>query len=312
MTKSRIAIVDMGTNTFNLLIAEKAMGGIHVLFEEKIPVKIGKGGIHKNQLLPDAISRAIDAIKKHAETAKKYQATEKLAFGTSALRGAKNKNEIIKPLQNNFGFEVEIITGDQEAEFIYYGIREAIPLGNEINLILDIGGGSNEFIIGDARTIFWKKSFDLGIARLLELFSPSDPITAAELKAVNEFLEKELVALYEAINKFRPKRLIGAAGTFDTFISMLAHSYPKELSKEKTGQPIPLSYFNELHQKLIFSTFKQREQMDGLDFMRIEMIVLATHFVRFTLDMSGIDLLWHSAYSLKEGVASNIFNRKYN
>ncbi|MFW5699290.1 MAG: phosphatase [Bacteroidota bacterium] len=306
----RVAIMDLGTNTFNLLVAEENHSGpLKVLFENKLPVKIGKGGIHKKSILPDAMERALTAVKEHAKKTKEFQTEKKIAYGTSALRGASNGKELMEKIKAQSGFDVHIIDGNREAELIYFGIRESVELTDVPVLILDIGGGSNELIIANRKKIFWKKSFDLGIARLLELFHPSDPIQKKEIEEISRYFKQELTPFFEAQEQFQPKRLIGASGTFDTFVSMLAHAYPQNINEDKISQPIPMVLFDELYNNLINSTLNERKKMPGLVEMRLEMIVLATYFVKFIMDETSVNELWHSAYSLKEGAASEIFRK---
>jgi exopolyphosphatase/guanosine-5'-triphosphate,3'-diphosphate pyrophosphatase len=308
----RIASIDLGTNTFNLLIAEiKEDKDFDILFEKKLPVKLGKGGIHKKIIAQNAFERGIKAMKTHNDTIEKYNVNNKVAFATSAMRDAENGEEFRNIVKEKFDIDIQIIDGQREAELIYYGVKQSMPLQNEPFVILDIGGGSNEFIICNNEKIFWKHSFNLGIARLLEMFSPSDPIKPDELERVNNHFEQELKLLSDAIKEVPVKRMIGASGTFDTLASMInfkKHNQ-KNLPDGKHHQQITLDEFYMLYDKLLPSTLEQRKLIRGLEPMRIEMIVLATHFIKFVIEKYTIKELYQSKFSLKEGVIHEIINK---
>src|SRR6478609_9893114 len=138
------------------------------------------------------------------------------AFGTSALRSAQNGNEIIERIKSETGIEAQIISGELEAEYIYRGVRAAMKLGKEKSLIIDIGGGSVEFIIGNEDKIFWSRSFDIGGQRLLEKYHKHDPIIQEEINNLNAHFSETLNSLLKELDTHKPKTLVGSSGTFDT------------------------------------------------------------------------------------------------
>ena len=143
---NKIAIIDMGTNTFHLLIAQVEGGRFYITPREKVPVKIGVGGINRNLITDDAISRALKTMKAFNETLTEAGVSKVLAFGTSALRNATNGKEVAHLIEVETGIKTNIISGLQEAEYICFGARAAIAMENQKHLIMDIGGGSVEFI----------------------------------------------------------------------------------------------------------------------------------------------------------------------
>lgn len=305
----RIASIDLGTNTFNLLIAEiKENKDFEILYEKKLPVKLGRGGIHKKVIAQDAFERGIEALHSYNEIIQKFKVPKKVAFATSAMRDAENGEEFRNKVKQKFDIDIQIIDGQREAELIYYGVRQSMPLPSEPFVILDIGGGSNEFIICNNEKIFWKHSFNLGIARLLEMFTPSDPIKSEELERIEAHFESELKLLSDAIEKIPVNRMIGASGTFDTLVSMLSFKKQnkKEIALGKYHQQISLKDFYNLYNELLPSTLEERKLMPGLEQMRIEMIVLATHFIKFVIEKYNIKELYQSQFSLKEGVIHEI------
>lgn len=307
----RVAIIDLGTNTFNLLIAEdRVEGGFNILLNTKEGVKLGQGGINKKFITEEAMHRGIDAISRHYERIRKYTPEKVIAFGTSMIRDAENGIEFVGLLKDKFGLHVNIIDGNKEAELIYHGVKQTLPFSNKRFIILDIGGGSNEFIIADDSGILWKRSFPLGMARLLEKFCPSDPITSEEIKNIEKYIDKELTELFENISRFKPEIFVGASGSFDSFVQMLLNEGILNHKPGDISHILPMNVYHTLHHKLINSTSAERDQMKGLEPVRRDMIVLATLFVNFVLTKTGMTTIYQSAYSLKEGAVWEILNSK--
>jgi exopolyphosphatase / guanosine-5'-triphosphate,3'-diphosphate pyrophosphatase len=312
----RVSVIDLGTNTFNLLVVETAQQGkdYKVLYNNKLPVKLGKSGMDKKEIRPDAISRGLTAIEKHLQTISQYQSDRTYAFATSAIRSARNGEQFVNMVKQRFGLDVEVINGDREAELVYYGVKQAVTLDQNYVLIMDIGGGSIEFVIANHETIFWKKSYALGVARLLEKFKPSDPITIEEIEFISNYLEEKLNDLFEEVRKYPINVLVGASGSFDTLAAMIkaaeTGTEPEKNSLAPEMLQIDLEDFENLYQKLINSTTKERKQMKGLEAMRIEMIVVATLLVKFILQKCRLKHLIQSNYSLKEGVIYLLLNQQ--
>ncbi|MBP6365086.1 MAG: hypothetical protein KA300_03135, partial [Bacteroidales bacterium] len=205
----RLAILDMGTNVFSLLIARVNEEGYEILDVEKIPSKIGEGGITKGVLTEEAFQSAANAMERVEEIIMRIGGVERrLAIATSAVRSAANSSDFVKIAEGR-GFSVEIIKGEREAELIYKGVRESMLLYDEVFLIMDIGGGSNEFIIADKNRIFWKESFDMGVVRVRESYTLSEPVTESEALFLENYYRDGMKSLWEALAHFKPTLLIG-------------------------------------------------------------------------------------------------------
>ncbi|HDR68192.1 MAG TPA: phosphatase [Bacteroidaceae bacterium] len=300
-----IAVLDFGTNTFNLLIAEKKLHGFEILYSGKEGVKLGRSGIQKRIITGEAMERGFSAIEKHLETIRKYGAHEVYAFATSAIRSAVNGNEFVRKAEQRFGFSVQVINGDREAELIYKGVRQAVSFTANNTMILDIGGGSVEFIICKSDNLFWKHSFDIGMARVLEQFDLSDPVTDEDIESLERFFETELHLLFDMVNRFHPEMLIGASGTFDTLRSLIMHKKVLR-DNDRPGIEITMQDYGMIHRELLLSTLEKRKVMPGMEPVRVEMIVPATIFVNFIIHSCGIKRLYQSSYALKEGVMAEM------
>jgi len=312
----RIAILDLGTNTFNIFIAEIFSDKtIKKLYKSKIAVKLGEGGINKNHIEEKPFKRGLRALKQHRKTIKKFGVEKTIAFATSAIRSASNGKHFIQVVKEKTGIDVQIISGDKEAELIYYGVCSAVKMNDKPSLIMDIGGGSTEFIIANKKEILWKQSFPLGAARLLEKFIPSDPIKNEEIKQIKNYLEENLEPLFTAINSPLIKgavgcqELIGSSGSFDSLAEMIAYRfYDINILKGKTEYEFNFDDCAKMYEVILKSTTKERLHMKGLTKMRVDMMVVSAIFVDFIILRLGLKKMRLSRYSLKEGVLRELMN----
>ncbi len=306
----QIAIIDLGTNTFNLLIADVSIQPFKKIFGTRIAVKLGEGGINKGYIAEEPFRRGVEAMDQYRKIIDTFAVERIKAFATSAIRSASNGAEFVETVKKNTGIAVEVISGDREAELIYFGNRNAVSMGNKPALIMDIGGGSTEFIIADKNKVYWKQSFLLGAARLLEKFNPENPISDHTLKALQFYLKEELKPLYRAMSAHQVTELIGSSGAFDSFVDLVGYEYGKEtLSDGKTEYQLELQHFFELGKKVIHSTTGERMQMKGLIAMRVDMIVISYLFVQLIINEFQLSTLKCSTYSLKEGVIAEVMGQ---
>lgn len=302
----KIAIIDMGTNTFHLLIAEKERGVTRVIHRDYEPVKIGMGGINEGVISDAARQRAISAMMRFSETLRQQQVSAVHAFGTSALRNAKNGGALAEEIKSITGIAIRIISGEEEADLIYSGIKAALDLGKDTSLVMDIGAGSVEFIIGDATRLSWKESFEIGGQRLLEKFQKHDPIAPGEIKALDDYFEKMLSPLFAALEKFSPTVLVGSSGTFDTLSDIFILRNQIHRTFEQAETPLTKEAFYEIYGELVQKNRTERLQIPGMSAIRVDMIVVACSLIRFILGKHPFDRIRVSTYSLKEGVLAKL------
>lgn len=294
------AIIDIGTNTFNLLIIESLENGsFSILYDDKLEAKIGRGGIHKSYITPEAFDRGMECLRKQKEIINHYKCEKIFAFGTSAMRNAENGNEFVQKAKEKFDITISVISGNEEAELIYEGNKHALEIKENV-LILDIGGGSNEFIIANDKQILWKRSFELGMQRLLHLFTPSDPITYEEIVTIEKYLEENLGELKSAVEKIPAKILVGSSGSFDTFREMT--ELRLGISTKGASSELSMQNFTFLYNQITSLTQNELKNVKGMDMMRIEMLPVAVVFVNFIIRYLKIETIIQSRYSLKEGV----------
>jgi len=301
----KIAVIDCGTNTFNLLVAEVTVEGWSVLFHNKVAVKLGEGGFDENIIHPHRFARGLDALLVHKSAIDNLQCDYTFAFATSALREATNGPDFIARAKALFGIDIELISGDREAELICEGVRKSMELGDEPVCIMDIGGGSTEFIIANATEVFWKKSYLLGVSRLTDRIQPSDRIETAQLRELEGILHHELADLREALKSYNVTRLVGSSGSFDTIKAM---HYRDSIGETITDlhTDIPLAGFQTIYQWLVKSSLADRAKHPAIPSIRAQYMPLAAHLVYFVLGIHPFKRLTHSAYSLKEGAIHSI------
>lgn len=303
---SRIAIIDMGTNTFHLLVADEHEGSYRIVHRDRLSVKIGMGGINRGLITKDAIQRALLALQSFRNTIDKMKVERVYAYGTSALRNAGNRGEIVDRIAHLTGIEINLISGDQEAEFIYQGVRSALHLGKDKALIIDIGGGSVEFIIADNENIFWKESVEIGAQRLLEKFQRHDPILAEEVAALDEFFDEKLIKLKAALRKYAPAVLVGSSGTFDTLSDVFCEAHGIHKTPDEIETPLTRAGFFEIYNDLLMKNREQRMLVPGMIEMRVDMIAVACCLIRYILESHTFNRIRVSTYSLKEGVLASM------
>lgn len=308
MSIRKAAVIDMGTNTFHLLLVELNGVDFRTIYKEKIPVKIGQGGISQNKIAPDAQKRAFHTLKHFKNLIDGEHINQVFAFATSAVRNAENGPEFVGKAEAELGIHINVISGEEEAQLIYEGINLSGSLNGQPNLMMDIGGGSVEFIIGTSREVFWKKSFEIGGQRLMDAFHYHDPILPEEIDKLETYCQDHLQPLIEAIERYKPTGLVGASGTFDTLTDIYFESM---LQCKLTGQHVfelPTKDFERIFEMLKTKTRKERLQIPGMIPMRVDMIVVASCLIEFILRYVPVEYMACSHYSLKEGAVSRLLS----
>lgn len=299
----RAAIIDVGTNTFHILIFEWEGQKYKMLDKLQIPVKLGKGAFGEHLIQEDAYSRGISAMIEFKSLLDRYQVANVEVYGTSVLRNALNAAAFINEAESIIGHTIKVISGIEEADLIYLGVKSAVPLGNEPHLIMDIGGGSVEFIIADDKRIFWRKSYEIGAARLIEKYSYHDPMDKKSIHALEDFLENELHEVWAKAIKYHIRTLVGASGSFESVSGMEMDIYLSNIQSDHfVHHIIDLHHFEEIYHKIITSTQEELKYVPGLPEFRIEMITVALIMIRYIKHRLNLEKMIASDYALKEGV----------
>ncbi|MTB52629.1 phosphatase [Lewinella sp. W8] len=301
-TVRRNAVIDLGTNTFHLLIAEvNDVGHIHEIHRERHFVKLAENGIA--EIGPAPYRRGQEALKLFRQVLDEQEVREVRAFGTAALRTASNGPDFIREAREAAGIDITLIPGDEEARLITKGVLLAIPPPEGRILIMDIGGGSTEFIIVADGEALWRQSFPVGVSVLHNGFHHQDPISSGEVTRLEDFLSRELRPLQRALERYPAHHLVGAAGTFDVLANVL---YDENAPKHPTSHQLQLDGLAELHDRIINSTLEERLHTPGIPAQRADMIVVAMILLRFVFTLAGIRRVTVSDYAMKEGMLSEM------
>lgn len=307
--KGVVAVMDLGTNTFHLLIAEPHT---HTFFteirHEYVGVKLGEGGINEGTIKPEAYDRGMNTLLHFGQLIAEYGAQSVKAIATSAMRSASNGQQFMNEVKQRTGITIETISGDLEAGYIFKGVKASGCLQAHKSLIVDIGGGSVEFILCDDENIYYKQSFEIGAARLMAKFHKTDPIAYSDIEALNEYLDEKLVPLFEALSGHDVKNIIGSSGAFETFAELVERDKGHNFDLKQTI----IYHFNNgdlLHvlNMMTQSTHNERAATKGIIPVRIDMIVVASLLTRYLMNRLQINDVTMTAYSLKEGVLAELF-----
>jgi exopolyphosphatase / guanosine-5'-triphosphate,3'-diphosphate pyrophosphatase len=294
-----LAVIDLGSNTFHLAIVKND----RIVHKKSKAAKLGFGGMASKIISLEAMERGLAVLTEFKLELNSFEiSTENIfAYGTSALRNANNAADFVNLIAEKTGIQIRIIDGQQEAELIYYGVKNAVNI-TEPSMIVDIGGGSVEFIICNADKKLWQQSFEIGGLRLMEKYMDSDPINPALINKMNDFFTEKLLDLHNAVHQYRPNCLVGSSGSFDTLNDMYFHkTFGKKPDSNQAGFDYPISEFYFAFEQLVFQNKEERMKIPGMIPLRVEMIVVATILIAYlirTFDMKSIKI---SNYALLEG-----------
>ena len=290
----RTAVIDLGTNTFNLLIADVMDSKFTVIHSEKEGVALGMGGINSNIISPEAFDRGICALRHFNFICIHHKVEVINAFGTSALRGATNSNLFIKQINDELGISVNIISGEKEADLIYKGVLWSYDFRNP-GVIMDIGGGSTEFIFANKEGITDLVSLNIGVSRIFQELKLSDPLTEKDILSITNWLDNKADGFFDGKQE---ELLIGASGSFETFYELIySQPFPDKLKCSE----IPMKTLNDMIDWVIFSTQEDRDTNEFIIPIRKKMAPIAAVKTKWVIEKLGISRTLISRCSLKEG-----------
>lgn len=300
----RLAVIDLGTNTFNLLIVDfDASKSFKSVFNTKQAVKIGEGAMIKNLLQPEPMERGLRTLAEYTKIIENHNCDKTVAFATSGIRSTANGANFVDNVKQKIGLEINIIDGEEEAQLIYEGVDLAIKFDAQPVVIMDIGGGSTEFIIASEKGVLWKKSYKLGISRILQMLEPNDPLSDSDFDNLDKLFGSKLEELLEQCRYHQVKTLVGSSGSFDSFIEMIwAAKGEHKLASSIISEEFNLKELEALSRRLTTFDYQNRKAIPGLVEMRVDTIHLSSFLVQWVLKKCSLERLLLSSYALKEGV----------
>ncbi len=304
---SRVAVIDIGTNTSKIHIAEINGQGFKSIRKAKMPSKLGMGGTESMLIQPEAIERLKDALSFFKSICIEENCSDVIALATAMMRNSKNGKEVVETIFKETGIAIQIINGEEEADLIFKGVSSCVEANIGQYLIMDIGGGSTEFILVNDGRPTWQNSFQFGATTLLEKFNVSDPISLDQIAAIEHFLESELRALWDNCKGINIP-LVGSSGSFESISEMIAHRN-ETIHHFKFGESNVNSIEDllALNDSIIKSTRIERSRMRGLPEFRIDTIVTALVTLKFVSSKIHFSSIVTAPFSLKEGAIMKYF-----
>jgi len=299
--KTPIAALDIGTNSFHLVVATASQNGFDVVAREKSMVRLGEGTGDMKTLSKAAIERGIEALKHMSEIAHAHSAPIR-AVATSAVREASNASDFVHRALKETGVEIEVISGVEEARLIHLGVQLAVDIPTT-SLIIDIGGGSTELIVAEGPNELFVRSVKLGAIRLTNRFFPSDHVHPAAPNACRSSVRSSLAPTLKDIHNFSPKTAIVSSGTAEALARMVSF---------KRGGPQPRNFnkFTFTREELseavkvieAAKTLADRREIQGLDASRADIILAGAIVLQTVIDEAEINEIIFSDFALREGL----------
>lgn len=300
----RAAAIDLGTNTFHLVCFERNNQGVQEIFRKRHHVFLSSAGI--KTIASESINRAKNAIADFRSQLEELQVQQLQIVGTAAMRRASNGPALKAHIEAELGVEVQIISGQREAELIAKGVQWEST--DELNnaLIMDIGGGSVEFIHLKDNNIVWLQSFPVGVAVLNTSVPSKDPIQQSDRLQIETFIEQHCQELQEYLGQVSISQFIGCSGSFELIPSIIEGQYPPVLQESV----ISMSDFHQVKNRIYSCSLEERMQMDGLPPVRAELIVVAFVLMDWVLRQVAINDLQVAKYAVKEGLVAEMLDIK--
>ena len=304
-----LAGIDIGTLTCRLLIGRVSGDGrLAEVHSDRQILRLGEGVDRDHLLRPAAIARVVETLRDWRDVINRHQVDGQIAVATSAVRNARNREEFLGRVKQEVGFDIEIISGEEEARRTLLGIRSGLPAGVTTILGLDIGGGSTEFILDRPGHEPVMHSIEIGVVRLTERLLTSDPPTTDQIQSARELVQKETEQIRTMLGDLQGVTFVGTAGSITTLAAMA--------QKLTTYEPIrihnyrlSLETIRGLEREILSRTKAQRREMPGLEEGREDVVVAGTLILHGVMDTLGFTEGLVSDVGLREGILLDLAER---
>lgn len=306
----RVAAVDIGTNSFHAVIVDiYPDGSFYTIDKLKEMVLLAEKGI-ENRLSDAAMERALAALYKIKTLCDHQGAEHILSYATSAIREAENGGEFIQRVIDEVGIKIIAIPGRVEAELIGLAVQHGVEMPQQPSLIMDIGGGSVEYILADKEKFYHLSSKKMGVARMTAKFVDNDPISEEEIKMLTGYFKNNLTDVAQAFALHRASFLIGSSGTMENIGLMIAWRKNQSPYMSVNEFEFTAEEFFELYDDVIPMDYKERSGLKGLDEKRISLLPAGLVLVHYVLKNFGIKRVKISSQALREGIILRYINQE--
>jgi len=293
------AVIDIGTNSIRMLVADMEKGKIVSGKKHVRMVRLGEMVDHSRVIGENALERCMDALDEFVKIALDEGAHDIKALATSAVRDAGNRDEIVQKIQSVLPIEVEILSGNEEAEMGYFGVISSFD-AKGIIMMVDIGGGSTEFVVGNKEKIFYKKSLDIGAVRMTEQFIKSDPVDPVESRELERHVRNIIKSGLADVFPFEKGIAVGIGGTITTLgaIKLKMENYNREKIHLAS---IGLGEIREMISGFGKAKLDSRKKIVGLDSERADIIYAGSIILQEIMEIFGYKDIIVSDYDNLEG-----------
>jgi exopolyphosphatase/guanosine-5'-triphosphate,3'-diphosphate pyrophosphatase len=306
----RIAALDLGTNSFHLLVADVHPDGhFEPLVREKAMLRLGDVVSRKGRIPESAADVAVDTVRRFRLLAEAAGATEVLACATSAIRRAANGDDVVDRIEREAGVSVEVISGLREAELIFSAVRASVLLEPAPALCFDLGGGSVEIMVGDAGGLAYATSENLGVGRLSAEFVDSDPMSKDDRRRLRAHVVDVLSPVADRVATFEPKLAIGSSGTLEDIGRMVAERREHDVPTSLNQLSFTRDEFLPLYRQILASTSTDRLRMNGLEARRVDLIGAGVIFLETAMELFGFEEITICEWALREGIVLEAIGR---
>lgn len=307
----RIAALDLGTNSFHLLIADAHPDGrFEKITTEKEMIRLGDVVSRHGRITEAALEVAVATVRRFTLLAEAAGATEIHACATSAIRSATNGGAVVDRINAETGVAVEVISGRREAELIFRAIRTSVLLEPAPALCFDLGGGSVEIMVGDAGGLHWATSEYLGVGRLTARFVTSDPVSKDDRRRLRAHLVEVLEPVAAVVARFEPKRFIGSSGTLEDLAHMVAARRKENVPDSLNQLTFTRDEFLPLNKQILSSSAEERIRLDGLEARRVDLIPAGSLFLATAMELFGFEEMIVSEWALREGIVLDAISHR--
>lgn len=303
-----LGAIDIGTNSIHMVVVkiEPQFPSFSIIAKEKDTVRLGDRDLKTGKLTPEAIERALSALRRCQDLALSFGAQHLIAVATSATREAPNGQDFIRHVEQELGLQINLIAGPEEARRIYLGVLSGLEFNEQPHVIIDIGGGSTELILCDRTDARFLSSTKVGAVRLTQEFVHTDPITPQELTYLRAYvrgmLERPVEQILAHLKPGEVPRMIGTSGTIETLAILQARTQTEDLPNPLNGYTVSRADLTKLTEELAALDYDDRAVFPGMSERRAEIIVAGAVILLEAMEMLGLEEISICERALREGI----------
>jgi len=305
----KVAAIDIGSNSIHMVIARVGRAGFEIVDRAKEMVGLGRSTLTTGRLSPAAIDVGFRTLETFKRLAEKHGADPILAVATSAVREAKNGGEFTLRVWDRLNLHVDVVTGAEEARLIFLAAAHALDFRRHRPIVIDIGGGSLEVMVGQGNELKWVESLKLGVVRLTERFVRSDPPETREIAGLRAHLDRTLAPVFRRARRSSPTLLVGTSGTLLNLTAMAAALERGEPPQRLNNRALRLTRLQTICQRVLASPSEERARMRGLDRRRVDLIPAGAVLAQTLLEGFGVEEMRACDWALREGMLLDFMAR---